>query len=93
MPGNIVGTVLKLLVASLIVGAIMMWLDVDALGLVRWLIDSAVGLGHWLADAVKSIWGSLGEMARWAVTPILVGATVVIPIWLIAFLVGKAKRR
>jgi hypothetical protein len=79
---EIVGTILKLLVASLIVGATMMWLDVDALGLLRWAGDALHGLAQ-----------NLGAIFRWAIAPLLIGATVVVPIWLIMLVVRKLKRR
>jgi hypothetical protein len=79
---DVIGTILKLLLASLLVGAIMMWLDVDALGLLRWAGDALRGLAE-----------NLGAVFRWAIAPILIGATVVVPIWLIMFLVRKAKGR
>ena len=79
---DVIGTILKLLLASLVVGAIMMWLEVDALGLLRWA-----------GDAMQSLAQNLGAIFRWAVAPLLIGATVVVPIWLIMLLVRKLKRR
>jgi len=78
---NVVGTIIKLLIASLIVGVILSWLDLDALGFLRWI-------GHSFHDIVAFF----GEFARWALGPILVGAVLVVPIWLIFFLIGRAKR-
>ena len=80
--GDVIGTILKLLVASLIVGAIMMWLDLDALGLLRWA-----------GDAMQNLAASMGDIFRWAIGPILLGATIVVPIWLIVLLVRRAQRR
>jgi len=79
---NVVGTIVKLLIASLIVGVILTWMDLDALGFLRWI-------GHSFQDIVAFF----GEFARWALGPILVGAVLVVPIWLIFFLIGKAKGR
>jgi hypothetical protein len=79
---DVIGTVLKLLVASLIVGAILMWLDLDALGLLRWA-----------GDALRNLAASMGDIFRWAIGPILLGATVVVPIWLILLLVRRARGR
>lgn len=79
---DVIGTIIKLLLASLLVGAIMMWLDVDAMGLLRWA-----------GDALRSLAENLGAVFRWAVAPILIGATVVVPIWLIMLLVRKARGR
>ena len=79
---DVIGTILKLLVASLVVGAIMMWLNVDALGLLRWAGDALHGLAQ-----------NLGAIFRWAIAPVLIGATVVVPIWLIMLAVRKMKSR
>ena len=79
---NVIGTAVKLLVASLIVGAIMTWLHVDALGMLRGA-----------ADAVRNLAASLGDIFNWAVAPILLGATVVLPLWLISLVVKRVKGR
>lgn len=79
---NVVGTVIKLLIASLIVGVILSWMDLDALGFLRWI-------GHSFQDIVAFF----GEFARWALGPILVGAVLVVPIWLVFFAIGKMKNR
>jgi hypothetical protein len=82
MPTNVVGTIIKLLIASLIVGVILSWMDLDAMGFLRWI-------GHSFSDIVAFF----GEFARWALGPILVGAVLVVPIWLIFFLIGRARGR
>lgn len=82
MPTNVVGTIIKLLIASLIVGVILSWMDLDAMGFLRWI-------GHSFQDIVAFF----GEFARWALGPILVGAVLVVPIWLIFFLIGRARGR
>jgi len=79
---DVIGTIVKLLLASLVVGAIMMWLNVDALGLLRWA-----------GDALHSLAQNLGAIFRWAIAPVLIGATVVVPIWLILLAVRKLKSR
>lgn len=75
-------TIIKLAVASLIVGWILKALNLDARDLLRWI----GGFADKLMDVFA---GFLG----WAVGPILVGAVVVIPIWLIWFLWKKASAR
>lgn len=79
---NVVGTIIKLLIVSLVVGVILSWMDLDALGFLRWI-------GHSFQDIVAFF----GEFARWALGPILVGAVLVVPIWLIFFVIGKLKSR
>lgn len=65
-------TVVKLLLASLLVGWLLSLVDISpqellrgALGQVRWLIDQAVS---WLG---------------WSVSYLLLGAIIVVPTWLI----------
>lgn len=79
---DVVGTVIKLVVASLVVGAIMKWLNVDALGMVRWL-----------GNSLRDVAAMMGDVFDWAVGPILLGATIVIPIWLIALLMRRVRGR
>ncbi len=79
---NIVGTVVKLLFASLIVGIILKFMNLDAVGFLRWIAASFGNIAAFFGDAFE-----------WAIGPIMVGAVLVLPIWLIAFLVGKAKGR
>ncbi len=79
---NPIGTLIKLLIASLVVGIILNVMDLDALGFLRWLVHS-----------FRDILGVFGDFAKWALNPILVGAVLVVPIWLIFFLIGKARGR
>ena len=79
---NYASTIIKLVVASLIVGWILKALNLDARDLLSWLGS--------FADKLMDVFaGFLG----WAVGPILVGAVVVIPIWLIWLVWKKAMER
>lgn len=79
---NPIGTIIKLLVASLIVGWILKALNLDALKLLQ-------SLGGF-ADTVMYIFaGFLG----WAAGPIIMGAIVVVPIWLIRVIWKRAAER
>jgi hypothetical protein len=76
------GTIIILLVASLIVGWILKALDLDAQDLLLWIGG--------FADTLMDIFaGFLG----WAAGPILVGAVVVVPIWLLRVIWKKAANR
>ena len=76
------GTIIKLLVASLIVGWILKALNLDAQDLLLWIGG--------FADTLMDIFaGFLG----WAAGPILVGAVVVVPIWLLRVIWKKAADR
>lgn len=63
---------LRLLFVSLIVGAFMMWLDIRP----RDIFDG-------IAQAVRHIWGMGFEAIREIIDYILVGAAIVIPVWLV----------
>ena len=77
---NVIGTLVKLLLASLVVGVILNFMDLDAVGFLRWL-----------GTSFRDLVGVFGDFAEWAVQPILVGAVLVVPIWLVALLIGKAR--
>lgn len=81
MMSNVVRTVLKLFILSLVVGLVMHWLDVTPLGLIESLGENARQFVAWLR-------GFLG----WAVEYVLLGALVVVPIWALVALVGRFRR-
>lgn len=74
-------TVLKLLALSLVVGLVLHWLDLTPLDLVENLGQSARRFFAWLR-------GFMG----WAVDYVVMGAMVVVPIWLIMLLIGRLRR-
>lgn len=74
-------TILKLAVASAIVGALM-----SALGLEP--MDILEGLG----DSVRSVYENLNAIVSKVITWTILGATVVVPIWLIVSLPRRFKR-
>lgn len=78
---NPIATILKLLVLSLIVGLILHWLDLTPLDLIENLGENARAFFAWL----RSFMG-------WAVDYVLVGAMIVVPIWLIMLLVNRFRR-
>ena len=75
MPRITVGTVVKLLVLSLVVGLILVGLNVDPKNVLYSLRDGAIRL----FDMGVDVFG-------WAFSYILIGAVVVIPIWLALYL-------
>lgn len=81
MPKGAVGTIIKLLIASLLVGLVMHWFGITPRNLI-----------HNFGDSVVRIFGTLSSFIDWAVDYILVGAVIVVPIWLIVFLADRAKR-
>lgn len=75
-----VGTVLKLAAASLVVGWLLSVFGVTPADLMAKF--SALGLGVW--DTARDILG-------WAGGYMLVGALVVLPIWLVVYLWGRLR--
>lgn len=81
MPKGAVGTIIKLLIASLLVGMVMHWFGITPRNLI-----------HNFGDSVVRIFGTLTSFIDWAIDYVLVGAVIVVPIWLIVFLADRAKR-
>lgn len=81
MPKGAVGTVIKILIASLLLGIVMHWFGITPRSLI-----------HNFGDSVVRIFGTFTSFIDWAVDYILVGAVIVVPIWLIVFLAERVKR-
>ena len=75
-------TILKLLIASLLVGLVMRWFDITP----RSLIAN-------FGDTVQHMFERLAGFFGWAVDYILVGAVIVVPIWLVVFLLDRIKTK
>lgn len=82
MPRNIGGTILRLFILSLVVGIVLSVFDIDPEGL----------LGS-IGGTVESIFNLLVDALEWAVPFVLIGAIVVVPIWLILVVLRLARRR
>jgi hypothetical protein len=82
MPPITFRTILKLLFASLVVGALMAWFGVTPEEILR----RAGGL---VGDAFRNARALLGD----ALSYILLGAVIVVPIWLIGYLLRAFKGR
>ncbi|SLN55999.1 hypothetical protein [Oceanibacterium hippocampi] len=82
MPKNLPGLILKLLIASLIVGLAMSWFDVTPQAVFQ---D--------LGGAISRLFNAAVNGVRWAVPYILIGAVVVLPIWGGAYLLSWFRRR
>ncbi len=77
-----VKTTLKLLLACLLVGMVLSFIDFDALEVLR----SAGRAMHFVVER-----GS--EISGWAISYILLGAVVVVPIWAIKFGLKRLRGR
>lgn len=74
--GSPLGVILRLVVISFLVGIVLSWLDLRPMELVDWTLDTLTYL--WV-----SLFGSLNR----AVEYLLLGAAIVVPIFLISRLV------
>jgi hypothetical protein len=80
MPKGIGSTIVKLLVASLVVGLLMRWFDITP----RSLIAN-------FGETIGQAFDRLAHFAGWAVDYVLVGAVIVVPIWLAMFVFNRLK--
>lgn len=70
-------TVIQLIIASIFVGAIFSFIGLGA-------FEFWEGIFRWVRDIIATIGDSLGEIVINLLTYFLIGAAIVIPIWLIA---------
>ena len=80
MPQNVLGTIIKIVLASLILGFVLRFFEIDPK-------DLLLNFG----DTIKSAFSWAGEFVSGSIEYVLVGAVIVIPIWLIVFLIGKLR--
>jgi predicted histidine transporter YuiF (NhaC family) len=82
MPPINLNTIIKLLVWSLVVGAVLAFLNIDPLDLFGWVTGS-----------LRGILDNLHYYTNRALTYVLLGAVIVIPIWVISYLWRALKGR
>ena len=82
MPHITFGTVLKILLASLAVGMVMAWFGITP----TWVLSTITGLAREAIDNAQAWVGS-------AVSYVLLGAVIVVPIWLISYLLKLMRHR
>ena len=75
-------TVIKLAIISLLVGFALVFFGIEPADLVK-------GLG----GTVVSIYELVLEFLRSSMKYVLIGAVVVVPVWLVFYLIGLAKRK
>ena len=80
MPQNVLGTVIKIVLASLVLGFVLRFFDINPKDLL-----SNFG------ETVQKAFAWAGDFAAGSIEYVLVGAVIVVPIWLIVFLVGKLR--
>lgn len=82
-PHNIVATVVKLLLASLAVGLVLSALDITSFK------EVFAGISELTRYAVDQG----GDFAAWAFGYIVLGAAVVVPVWLVIALFRRLRQR
>ena len=82
MPKITARTIVKLIIACLLVGLVLSTLNIDH----RNILESGQDAIEWLTEVG-------GEFFGWALSYILIGAVVVIPIWLILYMVKAVRGR
>jgi ABC-type antimicrobial peptide transport system permease subunit len=80
------GTILRLIVASIAVGAILAVFDISPIRFWQGIFDSVRGL-------IAAIGDSFGEIIVNLTTYLLLGAAIVVPIWLVMRLLRGRRRK
>ena len=80
--GSPIAVLAKLLLASFVVGALLWGMDL-----------TPVTLFEQLSAVIRALWSMAGDLGRHALTWVLLGAVVVIPVWFVLRLVAQARRR
>ncbi len=80
MPANIREALIKVLLFSFVVGVLLSFFEIDP----KQLLAN-------FGETVQSIFSVVASVVEWAVKYVLLGAVVVVPIWLIFFFIGKAR--
>jgi hypothetical protein len=83
MPPNILATVVKLLLISLAVGLVLSALDITSL---KEVLNRTGELARYAVDKG-------GDLAAWAFGYIVLGAAVVVPVWLVITLFRRLRKR
>jgi flagellar biosynthesis protein FlhB len=74
MPGVTIQTVIKLVIASLVVGAILAYFELSPQELMRGLFGNVQEILDWAMESFGS-----------ALSYVLLGAVIVVPLWLISY--------
>ena len=82
MENRVVATIVKLAIISLLVGFALAFFGIDPKNLVTSL-----------GSTVVEIYEVILRFLQWAMKYILMGAVVVVPIWLIFYLIDLAKKK
>jgi len=80
MPAHIKNTLIKVLLFSFVIGVLISFFEITP----QALLEN-------FGETVQSIFELVAGAVEWAVQYILIGAVVVVPIWLIFFVFSKAR--
>lgn len=80
MPTKVRETIIKLVLFSFAIGVILHFFDIDPQSLLARF-----------GDTVEKIFSVVASFIEWAVKYVLLGAVVVVPIWLLFFLFEKMR--
>jgi Na+/H+-dicarboxylate symporter len=81
MPENIKSSIIKIVFFSFLIGLLVSFFDINP----KELLAN-------FGETVQDIFAIVADIIEWAVQYILLGAVVVVPIWLIFFAIGKLKK-
>ena len=82
---NLVPTAIRLVIASLIVGALLVLLDLNPIKIWQ-------GLWWALKDGIQDIFGVSIDGVRLIFTLLITGAIIVLPIWFVGRLLGASQK-
>lgn len=82
MSPQVKDTVIKLTVVSFVVGLFLGFFDIDPR---QFLSD--------FGETVLQIFSVVASVVEWAVKSLLLGAVIVVPVWLVFFVIGQLRRR
>jgi hypothetical protein len=82
MSNSAVSTIVKIAIISLLVGLALAFFNIDP----RSLVEN-------LGETVVNIYEVVLSFLKWSLKYVLLGAVVVVPIWLVFFLIGLAKKK
>jgi len=82
MPADIKDTLIKILVFSFVIGVLLSFFEINP----KELLAN-------FGDTVQEIFAIVARIVEWAVKYVLLGAVVVVPVWFVFFLLGKAKKK
>lgn len=82
---NIVPTMIRLVIASLIVGVLLVLLEINPVDIWKWLWTS-------LKNGIQDVFGISIDGVRLFFTILVTGAVIVLPIWFVGKLLGAGQK-